>query len=220
MDTPDSTPNRTCRKCGKEYPATKEYFRTSSGILTRKCIPCDRARSRAYYRLHAQKLRDYQNAYREANLELVRERKKEYYLKNADKLRTKAIYYRNRDIEKARAYDRKRGKERREKHNEYNRKWKKLNPEVSRKESRRRRALKHRAEGTHTPKDIELLMRSQKGLCWWCGAPIHGKKYDVDHRIPLNRGGSNAPENLCITCPSCNRSKQDKLPQEWNGRLL
>jgi 5-methylcytosine-specific restriction endonuclease McrA len=41
--------------------------------------------------------------------------------------------------------------------------------------------------------------------------------------IPLDRGGSNGPENIVIACPECNHSKHNKLPHEWNGsggRLL
>jgi len=67
--------------------------------------------------------------------------------------------------------------------------------------------------------DVELQKRSQNGLCWWCGDP-HGDNYEVDHRIPLSRGGTNWPENICIACFDCNRSKHNKLPHEWIGRLL
>lgn len=63
------------------------------------------------------------------------------------------------------------------------------------------------------------MLESQAGRCWWCGASLNGK-YHVDHRVPYSRGGSNELSNLCVTCPSCNCRKADKLPQEWIGRLL
>lgn len=84
----------------------------------------------------------------------------------------------------------------------------------------KRRALKRNSTGTHSGADIALLFKTQNGVCWWCGSALDPDNYHVDHRIPLARSGSNAPENLCITCPTCNLSKGDKLPQEWNGRLL
>lgn len=90
----------------------------------------------------------------------------------------------------------------------------------------KRRTRKLGNGGAHTAHDIDLQLRSQKDKkgrlrCWWCSKAIRaGDKYHVDHRIPLSRGGSNAAENLCIACPDCNQSKYNKLPSEFNGRLL
>lgn len=67
---------------------------------------------------------------------------------------------------------------------------------------------------------IQALLIAHKYRCWWCGTAIRGNKFHVDHRIPLSRGGTSGNDNLCISCPTCNMSKHDKLPQEWNGRLL
>lgn len=93
------------------------------------------------------------------------------------------------------------------------------NPEKSKEALARRRARERKAEGTVTAADIRQQLKSQKGLCWWCGKPL-GEKYSVDHRVPLSRGGSNAPENIVITHLSCNLSKGAKMPGEYCGRLL
>lgn len=88
-----------------------------------------------------------------------------------------------------------------------------------------RRIRKLNASGSFTAADIEAQRKAQtdkKGRlrCWWCGQPIKDNHYHVDHRIPLAQGGSNAPENLCLACPSCNLSKGSKMPWEWKDRLL
>lgn len=83
----------------------------------------------------------------------------------------------------------------------------------------RRRARELEVEGSHTKEDILLQYRSQHGKCWWCAKPV-GNKYHVDHVRPITRGGSDNPENLVIACPFCNRSKKNKLPHEWDGRMF
>lgn len=97
--------------------------------------------------------------------------------------------------------------------------WQKANPEKRRTAVNRRRARLLQAKGSHTAADIRAQYNSQRGKCWWCGEKV-GKKYDVDHRIPLSRGGSNAAENLVIACVRCNRSKNARMPWEWSDRLL
>ena len=51
-------------------------------------------------------------------------------------------------------------------------------------------------------------------------ASPHKKRYHVDHVIPLSKGGSDGRENIVISCPSCNMSKKDKMPEVFAGRLL
>jgi 5-methylcytosine-specific restriction endonuclease McrA len=85
--------------------------------------------------------------------------------------------------------------------------------------SQRRRAKVRGSEGTHTAADIDLQYRTQNGKCWHCGKELNGT-YEIDHLIPLSKGGTNWPNNLVCSCRKCNRSKGDKLPQEWNGKLF
>jgi hypothetical protein len=68
--------------------------------------------------------------------------------------------------------------------------------------------------GDNTRDEVRALYEGQGGLCLWCKTPV-GNNYHIDHIVPLSRGGSNWPENLCITCPTCNISKGARLPQEW-----
>ena len=83
------------------------------------------------------------------------------------------------------------------------------------------RARRRQAKGTHTAQDIQKQYANQKGRCYYCHTKISGV-YHIDHVIPLSRGGTNWPDNLVIACPSCNRSKYNKLPHEWaeGGNLL
>lgn len=107
-----------------------------------------------------------------------------------------------------------------EKYRRFKRGWHRRYPLKARANKLRRRAREYNAPGSHTADDIRLILRSQKGRCWYCQAEITADNMHIDHRVPLSRGGTNAPENLVATCPACNLSKNDRLPHEWNGRLL
>lgn len=97
--------------------------------------------------------------------------------------------------------------------------WRRDNPSKERAICHRRRARKLAAGGTHTATDINRQGEVQEWRCWWCGDDCKDK-YHVDHLVPLARGGHNGPGNIVIACPHCNMSKQDKLPDEFAGKLL
>lgn len=42
--------------------------------------------------------------------------------------------------------------------------------------------------------------------------------FQIDHVIPVTRGGSNEMSNLRVACRSCNSSKGDRLLSEWSWR--
>ena len=89
------------------------------------------------------------------------------------------------------------------------------NPVPSRTTSNRRRARLAGYTGAHyTAKDVADLMVGQQGGCMYCWTPL--TSYHVDHVVPLSRGGGNGVDNICLACPSCNSSKNNKLlGLEW-----
>lgn len=78
----------------------------------------------------------------------------------------------------------------------------------------RRRALEANAEGFFTAKDIQEIYKQQLGRCLYCGIELNGN-YHIDHKIPLIRSGTNWPNNLCCSCPKCNKSKFTKTAEEF-----
>lgn len=81
-----------------------------------------------------------------------------------------------------------------------------------------RRARAHHAEGSFTIADIRALAATQKNLCAYCTTPL-GVDRHIDHIIPLARGGSNWPSNLCLACPWCNFHKHAKTGDEFRAWL-
>ena len=247
MDTPDSTTLKRCTKCGETkslgmFPFSKQ----SKDGHKPHCKACNSAYQREYAKTHKEQRRAYDAIWRDKNRESEHARFADYRERNRDRLRAKgrADYeankdkqaeYRSRPEIKARktAYDKARYWADPEYSRYVRRQYRVKYPErVAESDKKKRadrtrrlpiernmRALRAGAPGKHTAEDIALQMKSQRGKCWWCGKWIVGK-YHVDHRVPIARGGSNGPGNLVISCPTCNLRKHDKLPQEWNGRLL
>lgn len=57
-----------------------------------------------------------------------------------------------------------------------------------------------------------MLARRQNGRCARCGALINpGELTQIDHHVPLSKGGTNAVSNLRWMHDTCNRDKADRL---------
>ncbi len=240
-------PERVCVGCGESKPETTEFFRPNragSGTLARKCRTCAQSRDpesmREYNRRYRERLAERvpvspdrktckkcgldlpqsefrKNAQRADGLDYsciacARAYKTAWARANPEKrtpvdLTKKKVInkrYRTNNLESARRSAR-----------EYNQR----NPDVVKASRAKRRAIEKDAEGTHTPADIRARYEAQGGRCWWCGEPV-GEKYHVDHIFALANGGSNGPENICISCAGCNLSKNAKTPLEFAGRLF
>ena len=197
MTTPtDFTPVKRCSKCREYFPATNEYFhknkRQQDG-LNYYCKPCA-----------CQGAVEWKNNNREFYRESRRKQFKKYAKNHPDKVRETKRRYRANN---------------REKINESKADYRRRNPNQLRAEQLRRRARENDAPGSFTQGDLALQYQSQKGLCWWCGKALNDE-YHADHLIPLDRGGTNWPNNIVCSCQHCNCSRQNKLPHEWNGRLF
>lgn len=59
---------------------------------------------------------------------------------------------------------------------------------------------------------VEVFQRDGR-ICAYCDT-VDGP-WDIDHILPLARGGTNQLHNLTVACSSCNRSKRDLTLAEW-----
>jgi 5-methylcytosine-specific restriction endonuclease McrA len=94
-----------------------------------------------------------------------------------------------------------------------NRQWRANNPEkyaeVHRATEARRRARKQGAQCTPaTTSEIRTLAAS----CAVCG---YGQLLELDHIVPISRGGCSAMHNLQNLCAQHNRAKHSKTMAEW-----
>lgn len=247
MASNDFTTKR-CTKCSTIHPATKEYFyadKQKSDGLHPHCKTCHTTRAKQYY-VENKSIIDASNkqyyidhrdeviartvAYAKAHPEQRRASSRKHYWTHHDKelernRRCNAMrkgkkrewYFAT--IDERKAYDKQYRVKNRDAILERGRDYYANNPEKALARWHTRRAREKNAEGFYAPADIDLLYKTQNGKCWWCDKSV-SDDYNIDHRIALAIGGTNWPNNLCISCPSCNKSKGSKLPHEWNGRLL
>lgn len=59
-------------------------------------------------------------------------------------------------------------------------------------------------------------------FCYYCGQKFSTSSLQVDHVLPVSKGGKHSVSNICKCCPQCNPSKGDRLISDHvvNGQLL
>ncbi len=66
--------------------------------------------------------------------------------------------------------------------------------------------------GRSIPRKIMLqVVRRDGQICQMCNAPVRDDEVEIDHLIPLSRGGPVTADNLRLVCRNCNRTKGDTL---------
>ncbi|MDN5053058.1 HNH endonuclease signature motif containing protein [Aliarcobacter butzleri] len=71
----------------------------------------------------------------------------------------------------------------------------------------------------------EALFYREKGRCANCGCDLSGtiainNKINIDHIIPLTKGGTNDPTNLQILCSTCNKKKYNSSSEAGNNKHI
>lgn len=56
-------------------------------------------------------------------------------------------------------------------------------------------------------------------LCHWCKRVTAPDDREVDHIVPLTRGGHHTAKNLTISCRNCNQMKSDQMPDEFTRSI-
>ena len=186
---------KTCSKCGEAKPL--DAFHLSQGKY--RWSPCSACRKR-WYRDHPEAIEQKKkwvaknpNYFRQYNAQRNKRKTKEYF----------RLYYLNRKREKA----------------EYQRAYRRKQPEMIRRHSRNRRARQRGAieNGGISESQWQEIIVIWRGRCAYCGK--RPRLITMDHVVPLARGGKHCPENVVPACKSCNCSKQDNLPKRLQLRF-
>ena len=189
-----------CSMCKTELLLNSENFsiqtKTASGFST-ECRNCLRERYKDYRKANKEKIRIKTNEYRKNNPEWTSRIKKNDYKKHKESRLATVKNYRKNNPDKCN----------------------KLTKEKYAIKNAIRRAREQNADGSYTSEDIQRIYSQQKGRCLYCLNKV-SNKYHIDHIVPLSRGGTNSPDNICISCQSCNLSKGSKLLVEWKPEFI
>ena len=64
------------------------------------------------------------------------------------------------------------------------------------------------------------ILASGNNRCALCGITSRERPLDVDHIIPLSKGGKTTRENLQILCSKCNRAKGNRNDEDFRPRQV
>lgn len=177
------------------------------------CLLCEKE----WFTVNAGRANEHKKKWKTANPDKRRQVATEWYRRNAEaeKEKNRNEYREKRDE----ILQRKRAWARSDHNRAYFREYRKRNIEQVRSIQRNNRARRKGATGSHAKKDILAIFVLQDGRCSYCSIDL-SSGYHVDHVVSLAKGGSNDPDNLCLSCPTCNVRKQDTTAGEFRARLL
>jgi 5-methylcytosine-specific restriction endonuclease McrA len=84
--------------------------------------------------------------------------------------------------------------------------------------AQRRRSKKHNRTMNYCEAELLALVKAQP-LCRYCQQAWLPKDFEIDHVVPVSRGGSFNLQNLAVAHGGCNRAKHTLLEESFH-RLM
>lgn len=195
---PDVARERTRIKMAKWRKTQKESFRSSR---------------RRHYAKRRDEICKQRRELRAADADEARARARRYYAENRERIRARERERRTQEHIRSKArIDTARWRvENYERALESCRRYQRTHPEVVRKGYKRRRA---RMAGAFVEVvDPRVVFARAKGICGICLTPVDlSSPWEVDHIIPISKGGEHSYANTQLAHRTCNRKKHAKLP--------
>jgi 5-methylcytosine-specific restriction endonuclease McrA len=194
------------------YPATVQFFykndRGKYGLQA-ACRECGRIRNREWLSANKEKRKQYNAKWEAENQERRAKRHKEWARENKETRNAYRQQWCKENADLIASWPSKSP----EAQSEYMRQYRKRHREVL---LMRNRINQHqrRAGLGYTKEDVYQMYEDQQGLCCYCETPLFGV-FEIDHMMPISKGGLNDWENIAIACPLCNHRKSAKTPLQF-----
>jgi 5-methylcytosine-specific restriction endonuclease McrA len=212
--TTDIAVRKRCRSCETDYPATTEYFhrRGPAGGLVSCCKPCARSKALAHHAANRERHLEQQAAYRAANRDALYAQIKAIRARDPERKRASDRAWRLANLEAVRAAARARYRANTAPYVARAARWARANPEKAavhtQAKNLRRRGVPADAA---TRAYMAILVRDP---CCYCGA----RPVEIDHIVPVSRGGVGEWTNLAPVCRRCNAAKHVRSPLDFLRR--
>ena len=157
--------------------------------------------------------RECHKAYWRANQQRENARKREWIRKNPERHKAvvKASYEKHKAARKD--YNRRYYLQHRERYAKNRKRWKAANRErLAVYDNTRRARETFRQPGGLKAKEWLAILNMAGRRCIYCGS---GQQIEMDHLIPLVRGGEHTKENVAPACLACNRAKGAMTREEF-----
>lgn len=152
--------------------------------------------------------------YREANRERINAQIAEWRARNPDRAKEAVARWHAAHPDSVKRSRRKYAANNVEKIRESRQRWLDRHPEYPRL-AQHNRAARKRVNGGRLSKNlVQKLHKLQRGKCACCGKPL-GKKYHLDHQVPIALGGPNVDGNMQLLRALCNLQKSARDPVEF-----
>jgi len=179
-----------------------------------------RLRHAANHLKHKAKNNAYSARYLAEHREAINARKRRYYASNKERILRARAEERINNLDAFRAHGRAKYWKNPEKGRIACAAYAKKYPEkcVARVAKRRARMAAVRTSEDAATLIFRLKNQAKKIRCHWCGRRLTSSTLEIDHIIPISKGGAHEADNLCASCKSCNTSKGDRALKDWHKK--
>lgn len=196
---------KICTKCKRELDIEKfGKDKKQKDELNLWCKECKNKSNMEYYEKNKEEKVKWQKNYREEHRDKINKRSKEYYKDNLEKEKERQRRYRDENPEKRREANKRYRKNNLEKVKEQEKKYVKGNKDKVNILTNLRRARMRLLPYTFTINQWCETKIYFKQECCYCGKEL---PLQMEHFIPVTKGGGYVKENIVCACHSCNSSK-------------
>ena len=197
---------KVCSKCGVEKPDTVEFYNKAFNRAQKFRADCRECQ------------RDYEKRWREMNGAQQNANKREAYRLDPEKRLSANELWRKENPEAYKQSRQASWQRHKDKRYEAKKEWIRKNLNVRRGIANAYTRRRREAEGSFTLDEFKAVVRKQKGLCFYCSAPMSPPV--TEHVTPLSRGGSNWISNIVASCRICNAFKASQTLEEFRPDLM
>jgi len=195
---------KICSKCGRIGLDQYDYYiawnnHRDTYRYRSECNICSSKQSKSWIENNLERWKVYKKQYYQDNIEYIKEYEKQFYVENKKHYKEQKKQYYQDNKEYRKEYSR----EWRQDNPEYNKQWQQDNPDKINVNCSKYRAskLNQTPELTENEKaKVELYYRVSQQL---------GSGWEVDHIIPISKGGLHHPDNLQVTTKEYNMTKHN-----------